>query len=185
MELSHHKKFLAPIVKLWNTPVCQTWPVPISDMFHANAFMSMLQNVTSMNILTESERSRIWIPRLVFNNTDDEVESILDRKAKVNVVREVSHCSSVITPHIRFRRQSKGTLSVTVVHTWVCECVYSSERNLFSSLFLFITFSSLGLLLLLSNVTCLHSQILNLCHAKGLLKKASIRNCLKNWIMKQ
>ncbi len=43
-----------------------------------------------MNILTEAERSLIWIPRLVFNNTDDEVESILDEKAKINVIRKVS-----------------------------------------------------------------------------------------------
>ena len=42
-----------------------------------------------MNTLTIDEKSRIWVPRIVFNNTDDENESVVDAKTRVVVVRKV------------------------------------------------------------------------------------------------
>ena len=42
-----------------------------------------------MNSLTQEEKTRIWIPRIMFNNTDDENETVVDAKAKVAVLRKV------------------------------------------------------------------------------------------------
>jgi len=39
------------------------------------------------NALTAKEKEAIWTPRIVFNNTDDEVESVLDAKAEVSVAK--------------------------------------------------------------------------------------------------
>ncbi len=43
-----------------------------------------------MNILTQEEKESIWTPRIVFNNTDDENESVLDAKARLTVLKQVS-----------------------------------------------------------------------------------------------
>lgn len=42
-----------------------------------------------MNALTQDEKKKIWIPSIVFNNTDDENESVLDDKANIIVHRKV------------------------------------------------------------------------------------------------
>ena len=52
-------------------------------------FYFLFQLTDSMNSLTQEEKTQIWIPRIIFNNTDDENESVLDRKAKVAVIRKV------------------------------------------------------------------------------------------------
>lgn len=46
-----------------------------------------------MNWLTREEKDQVWIPRIVFNNTDDEDESILDAKTTLMVIRKVSRRS--------------------------------------------------------------------------------------------
>ena len=42
-----------------------------------------------MNTLTREEKMRIWIPKIIFNNTDDENGSVVDDKAAMAVIRKV------------------------------------------------------------------------------------------------
>ena len=53
-------------------------------------FAYFFQADDSMNALTQEEKKKIWIPSIVFNNTDDENESILDHKARLIVMRKVN-----------------------------------------------------------------------------------------------
>ena len=47
------------------------------------------QKDQSLNTLTKREKGKIWIPKLIFNNTDDENSSVVDDKARLNVERLV------------------------------------------------------------------------------------------------
>ncbi|XP_059089598.1 uncharacterized protein LOC131885543 [Tigriopus californicus] len=49
-----------------------------------------------MNSLTQGEKEKIWIPKIIFNNTDDENESILDAKASLSVIKQGNYTLSSI-----------------------------------------------------------------------------------------
>ena len=42
-----------------------------------------------INTLTRAEKNLIWIPKIIFNNTDDENGSLVDDKAAMAVIRKV------------------------------------------------------------------------------------------------
>ena len=50
---------------------------------------SSASSAGEVNALTSEEKERIWTPRIVFNNTDDENESLVDAKAMLTVVKKV------------------------------------------------------------------------------------------------
>ena len=78
-------------------------------------FYNMKQNI-NMNTLTNTEKEGIWVPSLVFSNTEEKVNTVNDPKAFA-VVRFVDHCDNgVQVPSLDYDKSQqilKGSLNMS------------------------------------------------------------------------
>ena len=56
-----------------------------------------LKNYTTLNTLPESERKSIWVPKLTFNNTKNNMETMNDAKAIASVTKLGNFTRSPLT----------------------------------------------------------------------------------------
>ena len=98
-----------------------------------------LKEETSLNILTEDDFNRIWLPLIVFDNTDQKETTRLgmdwEWATRVTVTREGNFTRSEIeeVDEVEIFEGDENRLTMNQTYTWEFQCQYELQRYPFDT----------------------------------------------------
>ena len=103
-----------------------------------------LKETTELNILTGDENKMIWVPVLVFNNTEDKLKTLNDDNTVVFVLREGGFTNSDITvlDNIEIFLGAENTITMNRMYNMKLMCEYQLHMYPFDTQTCYITLAS-------------------------------------------